>query len=90
MQFGQQIRGRLIGPIPGANVGLTVMADWAFSGRSREICMGRPLPPLILIQTIESVTRLGSLKRAALEMNVTPSAISHRCPSSEHSAQIAA
>lgn len=40
--------------------------------------MSTPLPPFILMQTIEAVTRLGSLKRAAEEMNVTPSAISHR------------
>lgn len=40
--------------------------------------MSNSLPPIILMQTIEAVTRLGSLKRAAEEMNVTPSAISHR------------
>lgn len=40
--------------------------------------MARNLPPLILLQTIEAVTRLGSLKRAGTEMHVTPSAISHR------------
>lgn len=40
--------------------------------------MNTSLPPFILMQTIEAVTRLGSLKRAAEEMNVTPSAISHR------------
>lgn len=40
--------------------------------------MGRNLPPFILLQTIEAVTRLGSLKRAAAELHVTPSAISHR------------
>ncbi|WP_298675270.1 LysR family transcriptional regulator [uncultured Sphingomonas sp.] len=36
------------------------------------------MPPLILLQTLEAVTRLGSLKRAAEEMHLTPSAISHR------------
>lgn len=40
--------------------------------------MSTPIPPFILMQTIEAVTRLGSLKRAAEELNVTPSAISHR------------
>lgn len=36
------------------------------------------LPPLPLLQTIEAVTRLGSFKRAAEELCVTPSAVSHR------------
>lgn len=36
------------------------------------------LPPLPLLQTIEAVTRLGSFKRAAEELFVTPSAVSHR------------
>jgi DNA-binding transcriptional LysR family regulator len=36
------------------------------------------IPPLQLLQTIEAVTRLGSFKRAAAELFVTPSAISHR------------
>ncbi|MFO1254627.1 MAG: LysR family transcriptional regulator [Sphingomonadaceae bacterium] len=40
--------------------------------------MSTPLPPFILMQTIEAVTRLGSLKRAAEELGVTPSAVSHR------------
>ena len=38
----------------------------------------RDLPPLPLLQTIEAVTRLGSFKRAAEELCVTPSAVSHR------------
>lgn len=37
-----------------------------------------PLPPLPLMQTIEAVTRLSSFKRAADELCLTPSAISHR------------
>lgn len=40
--------------------------------------MKQPPPPFLLLQTIEAVTRLGSLKRAADELSVTPSAISHR------------
>jgi DNA-binding transcriptional LysR family regulator len=36
------------------------------------------MPPLVLLQTIEAVTRLGSFKRAAEEQCVTSSAISHR------------
>ena len=36
------------------------------------------LPPLPLLQTIEAVTRLSSFKRAADELCLTPSAISHR------------
>lgn len=41
------------------------------------------MPPLLLLQTVEAVTRLGSFKRAADEMFVTPSAISHRVRSVE-------
>lgn len=36
------------------------------------------LPPLALLQTIESVVQFKSFKRAAEAMNVTPSAVSHR------------
>ncbi|MBS0481418.1 MAG: LysR family transcriptional regulator [Proteobacteria bacterium] len=57
-----------IGPLPWRNLGVI---DWNAD-------LSAPLPPFILMQTIEAVTRLGSLKRAAEEMNVTPSAISHR------------
>lgn len=36
------------------------------------------MPPLILLQTVETVVRCGSFKRAADELLVTPSAVSHR------------
>lgn len=36
------------------------------------------MPPLNLMLTVEAVTRLGSFKRAAEELRLTPSAVSHR------------
>jgi DNA-binding transcriptional LysR family regulator len=41
------------------------------------------MPPLILLQTVETVVRCGSFKRAADELLVTPSAVSHRIKSVE-------
>lgn len=41
------------------------------------------MPPLVLLQTVEAVTRFGSFKRAADELLVTPSAVSHRIKSVE-------
>ena len=41
------------------------------------------MPPLLLLQTVEAVTRLGSFKEAADDLCVTPSAISHRVRSVE-------
>lgn len=43
------------------------------------------MPPLILLQTVETVVRCGSFKRAADELLVTPSAVSHRIKSVEQS-----
>lgn len=43
------------------------------------------MPPLILLQTVETVVRCGSFKRAADELLVTPSAVSHRIKSIEQS-----
>ncbi len=44
--------------------------------------MGR-IPPPALLQTVEVVVRLGSFKRAAEELGLTPSAVSHRIRSIE-------
>ena len=38
----------------------------------------RQLPPLSSLRTFEAVARLGSLRRAAEELNVTPTAVSHQ------------
>lgn len=38
----------------------------------------RPHPPLAALRAFEAVARLGSLSRAAVELNVTKSAISHQ------------
>lgn len=43
------------------------------------------MPPLILLQTVEAVVRCGSFKRAADELLITPSAVSHRIKSVEQS-----
>lgn len=43
------------------------------------------MPPLILLQTVETVVRCGSFKRAADELLITPSAVSHRIKSVEQS-----
>ncbi|MDE2436505.1 MAG: LysR family transcriptional regulator [Sphingomonadales bacterium] len=40
-------------------------------------------PPPVLLQTVEAVVRLGSFKRAADELLITPSAVSHRIRSLE-------
>ncbi len=37
-----------------------------------------PIPPLAALKAFEAVARLGSLSRAAEELNVTKSAISHQ------------
>jgi LysR family glycine cleavage system transcriptional activator len=39
---------------------------------------GRTLPPLSSLRTFEAIARHGSFVRAAVELNVTPSAISHQ------------
>jgi LysR family glycine cleavage system transcriptional activator len=49
----------------------------------------RKIPPLYSIQAFESASRLGSFMRAAEELHITPSAISHRIRELEQSLGIA-
>lgn len=50
---------------------------------STQLCTMRRLPPLSALRAFEAAARLGSFKRAASELAVTPTAISHQIRSLE-------
>ncbi len=48
----------------------------------------KPLPPLGAVRAFEATARLGSMQRAAAELRITPSAVSHRIRELEAALQV--